>query len=199
MNETLNYYNQNADAFIEGTQNADMSAQYRFFLKHLSPGGRLLDLGCGSGRDSAYFSSLGFEVTAVDGSEELCKRVKENYGIESLCMRFEDIAFAEEFDAIWACASLLHVKKADMPAVMSKVSDALKPGGVLYASFKYGSEERISNGRFFNDYTEGDIGILLTPQNQLALLEYWITEDVRPDRSDERWLNLVARKQLSRL
>lgn len=198
MNETLNYYNQNADAFIEGTQNADMSAQYRFFLKHLSPGGRLLDLGCGSGRDSAYFSSLGFEVTAVDGSEELCKRVKENYGIESLCMRFEDISFAEEFDAIWACASLLHVKKADMPAVMGKVSDALKPGGVLYASFKYGSEERISNGRFFNNYTEGDIGILLTPQNQLALLEYWITEDVRPDRSGERWLNLVARKQLSR-
>ncbi len=67
MNETLAYYNQNADAFIEGTQTADMSEQYRFFLKNLSPGGKLLDLGCGSGRDSAYFSSLGFEVTAVDG------------------------------------------------------------------------------------------------------------------------------------
>jgi SAM-dependent methyltransferase len=195
MDETLTYYNQNADAFVEGTQNADMSEQYRFFLKHLSPDCRILDLGCGSGRDSAYFSSLGFKVTAVDGSEELCKRVKANYGIDAICIKFEDIPFAAEFDAIWACASLLHVKKADMPNVMDKVSAALKPGGILYASFKYGSDERVSNGRFFNDYTENDIDTLLTPENQLTLLEYWITEDVRPTHSGERWLNFIAKKQ----
>ena len=195
MDETLAYYNQNADAFVEGTQNADMSEQYRFFLKHLTSGCRILDLGCGSGRDSAYFSSLGFEVTAIDGSEELCKRVKENYGINALCIKFEDMSFAAEFDAIWACASLLHVKKADMPNIMDKVSAALKPGGILYISFKYGKDERVSNGRFFNDYTEYDIDTLLTPENQLTLLEYWITEDVRPNRSGERWLNFIAKKK----
>lgn len=195
MKETLSYYNQNADAFIEGTRKADMSDQYRFFSKYLSPGCKLLDLGCGSGRDSAYFSSLGFEVTAADGSEELCKRVKENYGIHALCIKFEELSFMAEFDAIWACASLLHVKKADMPSVLGKVSAALKPGGVLYASFKYGSEERINNGRFFNDYTEKDLDALLTSENQLSLLEYWITEDVRPDRTGERWLNFIAKKQ----
>ena len=194
MDETLTYYNQNADAFVEGTQNADMSAQYRFFLKHLTSGCKILDLGCGSGRDSAYFSSLGFEVTAVDGSEELCKRVKENYGINALCIKFEDVSFVAEFDAVWACASLLHVKKADMPNVLDKVSAALKPGGILYASFKYGKDERVSNGRFFNDYTENDIDMLLTPENQLTLLEYWITEDVRPNRSGERWLNFIAKR-----
>lgn len=195
MNDTLIYYNQNADAFVEGTRNADMSAQYRFFLKHLSSGGKLLDLGCGSGRDSGYFTSLGFEVTAVDGSEALCNRAKEDYGIETLCMRFEDLSFAAEFDAIWACASLLHVKKVDMPDVMKKVSAALKPNGVLYASFKYGSEERISGSRLFNDYTEDDIDKLLTPENQLLLIEYWITEDVRPEHAGERWLNILAKKQ----
>lgn len=194
MNETLNYYNQNAASFIEGTRNADMSRQYHFFLKRLPTGGKLLDLGCGSGRDSAYFASQGFEVTAVDGSEELCKRVREIYGIHALCIRFEDISFEAEFDAVWACASLLHVKKADMPKVLSKVSAALKPGGVLYASFKYGSGERVCNGRFFNDYTENDLDVLLTAENQLSLLEYWITEDVRPERSGERWLNFVAKK-----
>lgn len=194
MNETLTYYNQNADTFIAGTQNADMSEQYRFFLKHLTPGGKLLDLGCGSGRDSAYFSALGFDVTAIDGSYELCKRVKENYGIEALCMRFEDIAFQAEFDAIWACASLLHIKKTDISNVMEKVSAALKLGGILYASFKYGSDERISNGRFFNNYTECDLDSLLTPESQLELLEYWITEDVRPDRAGEQWLNFIATK-----
>lgn len=194
MDETLTYYNQNADAFVEGTQNADMSEQYHFFLKHLAPNCRILDLGCGSGRDSAYFSSLGFEVTAVDGSEELCKRVKENYGINALCIKFGDMSFAAEFDAIWACASLLHVKKTEMPNVLDKVSAALKPGGILYASFKYGRDERVRNGRFFNDYTENDIDTLLTPENQLTLLEYWITEDVRPERSGERWLNFIAKR-----
>ena len=194
MNETLTYYNENADAFIAGTQNADLSAQYQFFLGHLAPGGKLLDLGCGSGRDSAYFASLGFAVTAVDGSEALCKRVKAHYGIDAQCIRFEALDFAEEFDAIWACASLLHVEKAQMPAILRKVSRALKPGGVLYASFKYGQAERVQGGRFFSDYTEADLPTLLTPENQLTLLEYKITEDVRPDHPGQRWLNLVAKK-----
>lgn len=195
MDETLTYYNRNADSFIEGTRNADMSGQYHFFLKHLPHGGKLLDLGCGSGRDSAHFSDLGFEVTAADGSEELCKRVRTTYGIHALCIKFEELSFAAEFDAVWACASLLHVKKADMPRVMEKVSAALKPGGVLYASFKYGSEERVCNGRFFNDYTQDDLDGLLTNDNQLSLLEYWITEDVRPERAGEKWLNFIAKKQ----
>lgn len=195
MNETLAYYNQNADAFMEGTQHADMSGQYQIFLKYLSPGCKILDLGCGSGRDSNYFSSLGFDVTAVDGSEALCKRVKANYGIDAHCIRFEDISFAEAFDAVWACASLLHVKKADMPAILNKVSAALKPGGILYASFKYGSGEHIRNGRFFNDNTEHDLDTLLTPENKLTHSEYWITEDVRPERTGERWLNFIANKQ----
>lgn len=194
MNETITYYNQNADSFIEGTQNADMSAQYDFFLKYLSSGGKILDLGCGSGRDTAYFLSLGYEVTAIDGSEELCKRVKANYGIDAQCIRFEDIAFVAKFDAIWASASLLHVPKADISYIMNKVSAALKPDGILYASFKYGSNERISNGRFFNDYTENDIDTLFTSGNHLVLQEYWITEDVRPGRLGEHWLNIVAKK-----
>lgn len=197
MDETLSYYNQNADAFIEGTRSADMSRQYQAFVKYLSPGCRILDLGCGSGRDSAYFSSCGFVATAVDGSAELCRRVKANYGIDAICMNFEDLSFTSAFDGVWACASLLHVKKADMPSVLRRVSASLKPGGVLYASFKYGSEERVVNGRFFNDYTETDLDVLLPSENRLALLEYWITEDVRPDRSGERWLNWIARKQPS--
>lgn len=195
MNETISYYDQNADAFIAGTQNADMTAQYRFFLKHLPAGCKILDLGCGSGRDSGYFSALGFDVAAVDGSVELCKRVEANYGIRARCIRFEELSFADEFDGIWACASLLHAKKRDMPGILSKVSAALKPGGILYASFKYGSEEHICNGRFFNDYTEADLALLLTPKNRLTLLEYWITEDVRPDHPGQRWLNFTARKQ----
>jgi 2-polyprenyl-3-methyl-5-hydroxy-6-metoxy-1,4-benzoquinol methylase len=193
-NETLDYYNQNAASFIEGTRNADLSEQYRLFLKYAPMGGKVLDLGCGGGRDSAYFASLGFDVTAVDGSEELCKRVEEDHGIQARCIKFEELSFQEEFDAVWACASLLHVRKADMPDILGKVAAALKPGGVLYASFKYGDEERVSGGRFFNDYTQKDLDTLLTDENRLSLLEYQITEDVRPERSGEQWLNFMARK-----
>ena len=195
MDKTLTYYDQNADAFIAETRNADMSEQYRFFLKHLPANGKLLDLGCGGGRDSAYFSSLGFTVTAVDGSEALCKRVREHYGIHALCIKFEELSFQAEFDAVWACASLLHVKKSNMPEVLGSVSAALKPGGILYASFKYGSEERVVGDRFFNDYTQKDLDTLLTDENQLTLLEYRITEDVRPERAGERWLNIIAVKR----
>ena len=194
MNETLNYYDQNAEAFIAGTRDADMSEQYALFLKHLPQKGKLLDLGCGSGRDSAYFSALGFEVTAVDGSEELCKRVRETYGISARCIRFQALSFDGEFDAVWACASLLHVNKAGMPAVMDKVAAALKPGGILYASFKYGTGEVTRDGRFFNNYKETDLATLLTPSTHLTLLEYQITRDVRPDRSNEHWLNFIAQK-----
>ena len=195
MDATLNYYNQNAESFVAGTLSADMSAQYKFFLKYVPLKAKILDLGCGSGRDSAHFASLGFDVVAVDGSAELCKRAKEIYGIDAVCALFEDISFDKEFDAVWACASLLHVDKAGMPDVLRKLSGALKPSGILYASFKYGNTERISGGRFFNDYTEGDIGTLLTPENQLILQEYWITEDVRPERSGEQWLNFIAMKK----
>lgn len=83
------------------------------FLPYLPASAHILDLGCGSGRDSAYFSSLGYEVTAVDGSAELCKRVTEKYGIDAYCLRFEEIEFTSRFDAIWASASLLHIPKAD--------------------------------------------------------------------------------------
>ena len=161
----------------------------------LSADDAVLDLGCGSGRDSAYFASLGFQVTAVDGSEELCKRVMENYGIDAHCVRFEELDYAEAFDAVWACASLLHVKKADMTDVLARVSAALKPGGILYASFKYGKEERVTGGRFFNDYTEAELNTLLPPENQLSLLEFWITTDVRPDQSNQHWLNFIAKKK----
>lgn len=193
---TQAYYNQNAESFVQGTQNADMSEQYGFFLKYLLPGCRILDLGCGSGRDSAYFSSQGFEITAVDGSEELCKRAKANYGVDALCIKFEDISFAEEFDGIWACASLLHIGKNHMPYVLSKVAAALKVGGVLYASFKYGSEERITGGRFYNDYTERDLDALLAPEIGLKLLEYRVTEDVRPECAGQQWLNIIAEKEV---
>ena len=150
MNKTLKYYNDNAEAYIENTIHADVSNLYAHFLPKVPEGGSILDLGCGSGRDSKTFMSLGYHVTAIDGSEEFCKKAKENLGIDALCMRFEEICFEEEFNAVWACASLLHVPKNEIRNILQKVEKALNPEGILYMSFKYGTEERISGERTFS-------------------------------------------------
>ena len=194
MNTTIAYYNQNARDFHSGTVNADMSDAYSRFLPYVPKGASILDLGCGSGRDSRVFAEMGYQVTAVDGSEEICKLASEYLGVEVECLLFEDLQYDREFDAIWACASLLHVSKDDMPAIIAKVRAALKPDGILYASYKYGTEERNQEGRAFSDYTEDDVASGKIFGDGLTVLETWVSEDVRPDRC-EKWLNIICQRQ----
>lgn len=110
-NRTIDYYNKNAEVFFQDTACADMSYLYKQFLPLIPVGGRILDLGCGSGRDSRYFLEQGFQVTAIDGSAELCRLASKYIGQEVLCMVFRDLAFENCFDGVWACASLLHVPR----------------------------------------------------------------------------------------
>ena len=194
MNDTLNYYAQNAQEFIAGTIGIDMSDVHRRFLEHMPPEGSILDLGCGSGRDSKFFAERGYRVTAVDGSAELCKRAEQLIGFPVRCLLFEDLDYVNEFDGVWACASLLHVEKEKMQRILGLVSNALKGGGTLYLSYKYGTGQRVDNGRFFSDYTEADIPLLFPESSPLSCVEWWITQDERPERSHERWLNMICKK-----
>lgn len=193
-NETLSYYNQNAAAFCAGTLQADMSHLYDKFLCHIPAGGRILDLGCGSGRDSKIFMDRGYRVTAVDGSEELCKLASAYIGQPVRCMDFEELDDTEEFDGIWACASLLHIEKNRIHSILRKIHTALLPGGVLYVSFKRGSGERLSGQRFFSDYTEDDLKALFPPSDGWQIITIFTTGDVREGREGEQWVNGVVRK-----
>ena len=179
---TIEYYNQNAEAFAEGTINADMSDAQNRFIAYLKPQSHIFDIGCGSGRDSKFFIDNGFNVTAMDASQKLCVYASNMIKKEVLCMTFDQINFKESFDAAWACASLLHISKSEIITVLKKISDSLKTDGVFYASFKYGTEERESNGRVFSDYTETDIPHLFSSETNLKCIEYWISTDVRPER-----------------
>ena len=194
MSKTLNYYDQNAQAFITGTVDVDMSAFYRRFLEYLPQDAAVLDLGCGSGRDSKFFADRGYRVTAIDGSAELCRRAEEVTGFPVRCLLFEELDYDREFDGVWACASLLHVEKEKMSAVLDQVAASLKDGGILYASYKYGTAQRTDKGRFFSDYTEADIPVLFPESGPLSCISWWITQDERPERSEERWLNLICKK-----
>ena len=107
--DSIDYYNKYAAKVFEETVDQDMSEIRTEFLNLLEEGDTILDLGCGSGRDSLIFYELGYDVTAMDASEEMCKLAEIHTGLEVLHMTFEEMDFDSVFDGIWACASLLHV------------------------------------------------------------------------------------------
>lgn len=196
LDTTLQYYQQNADAFVEGTVSADMHDSRMRFLKLLPSQAYILDFGCGSGRDTKAFLEQGYRVDAVDGSAELCRMASELTGIPVKQMLFEGLSAVEQYDGIWACASILHLPRKELMGVLKKISDALKIGGILYMSFKYGDFEGIRSGRYFIDFTEGSFGELMEGIPSLRTVETWITNDVRPGRGDERWLNILLEKTI---
>jgi hypothetical protein len=107
-------------------------------------------------------------------------------------MLFQDLSASSQYDGIWACASILHLNKEDLKDVMRKISVALKPGGVLYVSFKYGIFEGMRGGRYFTDYNEEQLGVFMEQISELQVFETWVTNDVRPGREEEQWINILA-------
>ena len=192
--ETLAYYAANAEAFASSTVSVEFTAMQERFVELLEPGARVLDLGCGSGRDAKRFAEAGFAVDAVDGSPELCRIAAEFTGLPVRCMRFEELSAVAEYDGIWACSSILHVPSVQLPAMLAKMAAALKDGGVIYTSFKYGEGEGMRHGRYFSDFTEDSFASLLEQVPALREEDHWVSSDVRPGRGDEKWLNLILRK-----
>ena len=195
MNTTIDYYNQNAVAYVKSTVNVEFSATQERFLSYLKLGTKILDVGCGSGRDAKFFLSKGFSVVATDGSEEFCKMASEYTGIPVQKMLFSELNSTEEYDGIWACSSILHLPKSELSDVFGKILMALKRGGVLYTSFKYGEFEGERRGRFFTDFTSESFRTFIGEFPKLVIIEEWISLDVRPGRGDEKWLNLIIQKK----
>ena len=194
MDKTIEYYNQNADMFAQGTRLVDFTVVQERFAKMLPAGSRILDFGCGSGRDTKYFLEKGYRVEATDGSAELCKLASAFAGIEVKEMLFQDLDARGKYEGIWACSSILHLSKRELLPVIRKMCDALKDNGVIYTSFKYGDFEGERNGRYFTDFTEDTFDKFIKVIPELTIEEEWITSDVRPGRGEEKWLNLILRK-----
>lgn len=193
-NITIDYYNKNAKQFVENTVNVEFYHMQNRFLDKVQVGMYILDFGCGSGRDTKYFLEQGYYVDAVDGSEELCKIANELTGIKVKQMYFHELSEKEKYDGIWACASILHLNQDDLEDVMKKMVLAIKTNGIIYTSFKYGTFSGERNGRYFIDMTEKTFSELLQKIPELEIEEQWITSDVRPGRGEEKWLNLILRK-----
>ena len=190
----VDYYEENAESFRRDTVNVDMTELYRPFLALLPASAAILDAGCGSGRDARAFLDLGYRVTAFDASPTLSRLASEHIERPVFCMRFQDLTWKQEFDGIWASASLLHVQTDELVPVLHRLCNALKPGGVLYASFKLGRGEREFRGRRFTDLDESGLAALVNNPIGLNVLRNWTTSDKRPGREAERWLNVLLTK-----
>ena len=191
-NKTLDFYNNNSKTYIESTLSVDMSHLYNDFLKHIAKCGHILDLGCGSGRDSLEFIKQGYNITAVDGSKELSIAASKLIEQEVICSKFEELQLTEKFHGIWACASLLHINKRDLIQVIKNISSNLEHNGVFYMSFKYGENEYIDEkGRYFNYYTEETFKEMLSQVPNLKIKTIYKSGDTLGGRNNLVWLNII--------
>ena len=191
---TIDFYNQNAEWFYNDTINIDMTVFYESFLSHLPNNAHILDAGCGSGRESLYFLQKGYKVPALEASQSLAHLASKLIKQPVLNMTFQEMEFENEFDAVWASASLLHIPRNEIKDVLNRISDALIPNGILYTSFKYGDQEYEKDGRYFSCYDEKSFNELMTIITGLELIETWTSSDLRPGRENEAWLNCLVKR-----
>ncbi len=191
---TLEYYQSNAEAYFFDTAWVNLDELYKPFLELMPETGVILDAGCGSGRDTRFFIKQGFKVIAFDNSSQMVKLASDFTGQDCLHLSFEDIEFENKVDGIWACASLLHVRKKNMLNILKKFCAALKNRGIMYVSYKYGNMEYSKEGRHFSNYNEQCFSELLTGITSFNLKKMWKTKDLKPRGKNEMWLNILLEK-----
>lgn len=190
---SISYYDDNAFDFFIDTFTLDMSHLYSTFLNLIPDGGRILDVGCGSGRDSLSFASMGYEVTGFDGSEEMVKLARTATTLPILHCQFHEFDSKQHFDGIWACASLLHVPAAELGATLSHLASFLRTQGVFYLSVKLGQGESVVGQRLFTNQDIRSLESIIEPL-PLDFLICWLTGDVRSGNK-QQWLNVILKKR----
>lgn len=193
-NSTVNFYNKNACEFYNNTVNVDMSEHYRRFERYLLPESRILDAGCGSGRDSLYFLCKGYNVQAFDASSEMVNLSSKLTGLSVRQAEFGDAVFSDMFNGIWASASLLHVDRGSIAEILQKLAAMLCENGVFFMSFKYGDKVYTKEDRVFNCYDESSFRKMISAVPILTIVELYKTADVREERIDEYWLSAIVKK-----
>jgi SAM-dependent methyltransferase len=193
--DSVEYYNIHAVDYFEETVGLDMHNALDEFIEELPEGASILDLGCGSGRDSLYLIEHGFDVTAMDASEEMCDLASIHIGQEVLRLSFSELDFQEVFDGIWACESLLHLPGNEIEDILDKIVTGMKPGGILFMSFGYGYYEGLREGLFFKDYRTKMLKELIGKFDDLEITEIKKYSDVRSDK-ENTWIQVYVRKKI---
>ena len=191
MNETINYYDEHASQYFDSTSQVDLAMLYKEFLEYIPIGGRIMDLGCGSGRDVKWFRDHGYDAHGLDASEELVKIACNQLDIPVEAGLIEEWIADETFDGIWCCASLMHLDDISFDRFLSNLRFSLRPGGALFISVKEGIESGVSeDGRYFRDFSEETLNSFLSHYKDLRLEKVWYTND-KLQRKSFRWLNAI--------
>lgn len=195
--ETTRWYDENAKAFAEGANALDTSDYTETFLKGLPQGARILDAGCGTGRDARQFLAQGYKVGAFDPSAAMCAATQEatRGAVIPRVMGFADYADpAGSWDGIWAMASLLHLPRAEIAPTVARLLTSLAPGGRLFICLKHGSGERVDErGRPMSFMTEGEMQeMLIATAPQDARIEIWRKDSIASDGHAQAWTNAIV-------
>lgn len=188
---SINYYNNHSLEFINNTLDADMSKMYQIFESYV-PKGHILDLGCGSGRDSFYFSYK-YKVTSVDGSKKMidyCNSVLSNKVVHST---FEGYETDDRYDGIWACASLLHVGREQLSGIIDKYIGLLSDQGIFYMSFKHREDDFATEKRHFTCFTKPSLEHFINQFQSVEIQDIIVDEDVR-DHTNDTWISVILKK-----
>ena len=193
---TLDYYNKNAKLYFDQTITGDLKENYNRFLSKIPKNSYVLDFGCGSGRDSKFFLEKGYKVKAIDGSIEMCKLASNYINQNVECMKFDELNEENVYDGIWACSSILHVEKENLPDILSKMIKALKQNGIIYTAFKKGEGYEIKEGKYYNFLTKEELEKILNNINaNVKIIDYFETfsSTKRPEKAI--WANYILRKK----
>ena len=192
---TLAHYEQNADGFWEGTRDHDVSQNIRALLSHLGPGPlRILDLGCGPGRDLRAFRELGHEPVGLDGAARFVEMARAHSGCEVLHQDFLALDLPPSaFDGVFANASLFHVPSRELPRVLGELCAALRPGGVLFSSNPHGQNQEGWRGQRYGTYLDLETWRAIATRAGFTLLEHYYRPAGRP-RSQQPWLATLWRR-----
>ena len=195
---TLGHYNANAERFWQGTRDHDVTQNYQALLGALGNGAplRLLDFGCGPGRDLVALSALGHRLTGLDGSAELVRMAREHSGCTVLEQSFFELDLGEtRFDGVFANASLFHVPRALLPRVLGELRVSLVPGGVLFCSNprSFDVDHEGFNGERYGSYLTTESWLEQITAAGFSIERHYFRPAEQPP-SEQPWLAVVARK-----
>ena len=199
LSDTIRYYDAHAAAYAATTMAIDTSVQLDRFGSLLPPNAKVLDAGCGSGRDLARLARLGFHPVGLDLSAGLAAIARQTSGCEVMVGDLRELHMSDcSFEGVWAMASLLHLARDELPDVLSSLANSLKPGGILFASVKRGAGEvEDDTGRSFTLYNEAEWAERLRDAglDVIEVVGEPADPDPRPGTVAPGWISSLARRR----
>ena len=186
---TIRHYNENAHSFWDGTRDHDVSQNIDALIRALGPGNhRILDLGCGPGRDLITLKALGHDPIGLDGAGDFCRLAREHAQCTVWHQDFLKLDLPETFfDGVFANASLFHVPSQELPRVLSELRAALRAGGVLFASNPRGPNVEGWNGLRYGAYHDLEQWSKFMTQAGFVKVEHYYRPAGKP-RDEQPWL-----------